>query len=248
MGNLLETQQQTHTCDNVVTPQQPPQANNEQNYVQNPQQSQTPHQQSGFEQKILDLHNKVRVKNNLEPLVWNKALQQKAADWNLFMQQQGGGDIVCRKMRHPGTGTDGSEEEIGRFLPNNNGQNLYQSNGAQLVEGQYIPFDSSSPEDAVRQWYDECRIWKKPEIGRDVPERFLEIGHLTQILWRDAKEIGCSAVPCSDTNLAGGKPVQSKGQIITCHYDRGNVSGQFQTQIPDNIYCDNGGNWWVTQK
>jgi hypothetical protein len=196
-----------------------------------------------FEKRILHLHNVARAKNGLKPLVWNMALQQRAADWNLFMKQKEGENAVCRNMRHPGTGPDGSEEEVGKYLPNSNGQNLYQSNAVKFENNQFVPFDSSSPGDAVRQWYDECRMWEKPAVGQQVPNRFLEIGHMTQILWRDAQQLGCSAIECIDKNIVDGAEVASKGKIITCHYDKGNVAGQFQTQIPDNIFCESPNNW-----
>ena len=85
-----------------------------------------------FEKRMLHLHNKARLENGLEPLVWDKALQQKAEDWNMFIAQQNDGKYICRNKRHPGVGLDGSEDEIGKFLPNNNGQNLYQSNSTKL--------------------------------------------------------------------------------------------------------------------
>ena len=199
-----------------------------------------------FEKTILDLHNKARIKNNLEPLVWDKALQQKAEDWNMFMKQQD--NAVCVKMRHPGTGPDGSEEEVGKFLPNGNGQNLYQSHGAQLQNGEWVPHDTSSPQDAVRQWYDECKIWKSPNPGQQVPDRFLEVGHMTQLLWKDAKKIGCSQIDCTGTQKVGGKNIAAGGKIINCHYDKGNIAGQFQTKVPDGIFCDKTGNHWITKK
>lgn len=198
---------------------------------------------SNFEKNMLDMHNTLRIRNGLEPLVWDKALQQKAADWNQFMAQEANGTAVCRNMRHPGTGPNGTEEEVGKFLPNGNGQNLYQSNAVKVVNGQPVPFDSSSPQEAVRKWYDECSIWKKPQPGQQVPDRFLEVGHMTQLLWKDARKVGCSRVGCRDTNKYQGKDIPSQGSIITCHYDRGNVGGQFQTQVPDDIYCKVPNEW-----
>ena len=212
--------------------------NQTQNIV--PQQTQT---HSDFEKNMLHMHNVLRQRNGLEPLVWDKALQQKAADWNQFMAQEADGEAICRNMRHPGTGPNGTEEEVGKFLPNGNGQNLYQSNAAKVINGQPVPFDSSSPQEAVRKWYDECSIWKKPEPGQQIPNRFLEVGHMTQLLWKDARKVGCSRIGCRDTNKYRGKSIPSKGSIITCHYDRGNVGGQFQDQIPDDIFCEVPNEW-----
>lgn len=198
---------------------------------------------SNFEEKILAMHNLAREKNGLEPLVWDKALQQRARDWNQFLSQQDGGIAICRNMRHPGTGPDASEEEIGRFLPQGNGQNLYQSNAVQMIDNQWVPFDSSSPQEAVRKWYDECNMWKMPPPGQAVPDKFLEVGHMTQLLWKDTRKVGCSSIQCRDTNRVHGKDVESKGQIITCHYDRGNVAGEFQTQVPNRIFCQAKNEW-----
>lgn len=193
---------------------------------------------TGFEKKILDYHNKARTENGLEPLVWDKALQQKAADWNLHMQQENQGVAICRDMRHPGTGQNAEPGEVGTYLPSGNGQNLYQANALRFENNQWVPYDSSSPEEAVRKWYDECNMWKMPPEGQDVPDRFMEIGHLTQLLWKDARRVGCSSIQCRDVNLVQGKPMESKGKIINCHYDKGNVAGEFREQVPNNIKCE----------
>lgn len=200
---------------------------------------------SNFEQNILNFHNNARRANGLQPLVWDSALQQKAADWNNYIK--GENELAqCNKMRHPGTGPDGSQEEIGIYLPDGNGQNLYRSHGSRSDgQGGYQPWDPSSPQEAVRKWYDECTMWKSPSEGQDVPERFSEVGHLTQMLWKSATRVGCSYIPCREEVPVNGVLRETGGHIINCHYDRGNVSGQFGTEVPSNPVCDLSGNQWL---
>lgn len=239
MGNLFSSW-------NIPQPQKfnPQPANKQTTEMKNmPVQRENSAKYTDFEKRMLDMHNKARQENGLEPLVWDKALQQKAQDWNQFMAQEQGGEAICSKMRHPGTGPDASEEEIDKYLPNGNGQNLYQANAVQKIGSEWTPFDSSSPQEAVRKWYDECNIWKMPKEGQSVPDRFMEVGHMTQLLWKDARKVGCSRIGCRDTNRVHGKDVESKGQIITCHYDKGNVASQFQQQIPSVIKCDKENKW-----
>lgn len=175
---------------------------------------------NSFESRILDAHNKIRVSNGLNPLVWDKALQQKAGDWGRFCVQQ---NKKCSPLRHPGT-DGGSEQELQKYLPNNWGQNLYQSNGT----GE----DTSSPEDAVNDWYAECSLYNPPVEPQSVPDNFMAVGHYTQVMWRDTKKLGCSSVKCTDSQYINGKNVKTKGAMIVCNYDKGNIGGEFSSQVP----------------
>ena len=196
-----------------------------------------------FESRILRMHNNARKINGLQPLVWDNSLQTKAADWLQFLKEKDNGSLTCSSMRHPGTEEDGTEAEVGEFLPGGNGQNLYQASGSSYINYKFTPFDPSSPEDAVQQWYNECSIFNEldPETykgNNTVPDRFMEIGHMTQMLWKNATKIGCSSSGCTDkVKGADGKLRDTMGQIINCHYDKGNVAGQFYDQLPLDIKC-----------
>lgn len=198
---------------------------------------------SDFENRILKLHNDARIKNGLNPLVWNVSLQTKAADWLNHLDSQNENGLICSKMRHPGTEADGNEEEIGQFLPNGNGQNLYQANGSSYINYQFTPYDPSSPEDAVKKWYDECEIFKTIDpssysSSNSIPDRFMEIGHMTQLLWKSATQVGCASHKCVDkVKGADGKLRDTIGTVINCHYDKGNIAGQFKDQLPNDIKC-----------
>lgn len=240
MGNTDSKQCSCTTSVNVAQTMEPVALDPVSTITTNPEET-----YSNFEQKMLDLHNTARIKNGLEPLIWDNALQQKASDWNNFLK--GDREIaLCSSMRHPGTGPDGSQEEIGIYLPNGNGQNLYTSHGLRPDSGSnLVAWDTSSPQESVRLWYDECRMWSPPVEGQEVPDKFDEVGHLTQMLWKDASRIGCSFIPCEQDNLTNGSQVRSKGHIINCHYDRGNVSGQFGEQVVPTPFCDSTGNKWI---
>lgn len=192
-----------------------------------------------FESKMLELHNVVREKNGLQKFTWDPALQQRAAEWGKQLQSG-----KCSEYRHPGTGENGTQAEIDKYLPDGNGQNLYQGSGVKVVNGVYTPYDNTSGSQAVRKWYNECNIWKKPLPDQEIPDRFMEVGHMTQLLWRDASKVGCSKVDCTDKlRNQNGVYVPTKGSIIVCNYDKGNIGGEFLNEVPDSIYCLQDNTW-----
>lgn len=186
---------------------------------------------SSFENKILEEHNKARNRNGLNSLVWDKALEQKALDWGKFLvQTENKGK--CTPLRHPGT-DGGSLEELNTYLPNNWGQNLYQASGITIQEdGSIVPSDPSSPENATKGWYAECAKYKKPSKDRNIPDDFMSSGHYTQLMWKDATKLGCARIPCEDTVIDSKNKYKSKGSMIVCDYDKGNIGGEFADQVP----------------
>lgn len=75
--------------------------------------------------------------------------------------------------------------------------------------------------DAVDRWYAECPNYKsvpsKPSDFTGGPE----IGYYTQVVWKDAKKVGCAAV----------------GSIAACLYDYGNMLGEFDIDVPPPGKC-----------
>lgn len=183
-----------------------------------------------FETAILDAHNKIRNSNGLPSLVWDKSMAQKSLDWGKFMvdvENKG----KCTHLRHPGT-DGGTKEELEKYLPNNWGQNLYQSSGIRIeADGSVVPTDPSTPSGAVESWYSERSKYKKPKAGQSLPDDFMAVGHYTQLMWKDASKLGCSRVSCSDTITDSGTKYKSKGSMIICDYDKGNIGGQFADQV-----------------
>jgi hypothetical protein len=179
---------------------------------------------TSFENDILNYHNRARTENGLEPLVWNKKLSQYAKDWGMFLKD----NEEC-KIRHP----INSKQEQDRYIPNNTGQNLYYSQvefgglddkmTKQLYEGR------KPAKGSTQAWYDEHKIYQPPPPGQGLPNNFLGVGHMTQLLWKDAKEVGCYSVDCSNKVKAGNV---GYGDMVVCNYDKGNVSNQFREKVP----------------
>lgn len=68
---------------------------------------------------------------------------------------------------------------------------------------------------AIQAWYDE---YKQYSYSNPV---YAELtGHYTQMVWKDATEIGCALQLCDGT-----------GNILLCEYDKGNVIGEFASQV-----------------
>ena len=209
-----------------------------------PVQPQPVHQQpqagssySKFELRILNAHNKARTENGLPPLEWDKALKKRAQDWARFLVKENEGR--CTPLRHPGTDANGTPEEIELYIPGMTGQNIYQANGQRMTGATAVPYDPSSPEDAVQQWYDECNLYTSPAPGAIKPDKFLDVGHFTQVMWKDTTKVGCSYVECSDVNNGAS----TAGKMIVCDYDKGNVGGQFADQVPSQVKCEPKNAW-----
>ena len=187
-----------------------------------------PKENFSFEDNVLRFHNQAREQAGLGPLSWSKKLEQKSRDWGEFLKQK----EEC-KIRHPLN----SDEERKKYVPGTTGQNLYVAHG--------YPNDPSSGLDAVQKWYSECKDYKKPLEGQELPENFMGVGHFTQMMWEDAKEVGCARIDCpKNIKDNRGNVVEAKGSIVVCDYDSGNVGGQFQEKVPDNVKCQ-GENLWI---
>lgn len=192
---------------------------------------------SEFESKILGYHNKVRIENGLEPLVWDDALKKKAEDWANYLAKQT--DFKCSDYRHPGTGIHGTEAEKNIFVPGTTGQNLYTAYGLKFENGKYFPFDNASGGDAVQKWYDECSVYNTPPPGKLSPSNFLEVGHYTQLVWKDTKKLGCAFIPCTEPMPQG----KAGGKMVVCDYDVGNIEGKFADQASKATRCGVPNTW-----
>jgi uncharacterized protein YkwD len=72
------------------------------------------------------------------------------------------------------------------------------------------------PEEVVRMWYDEVKIYdfKKP-TGFS-----METGHFTQVVWTDTTQVGCGFAQCKGND------------IWVCQYETpGNWEGQFRQKV-----------------
>ena len=82
----------------------------------------------------------------------------------------------------------------------------------QLTDGQ------SAARAITRQWYNnEYELY--PSWGGNVSPKadmkgFEEWGHISQLLWKDTKKIGCAVALCDGGELASGM----KGYFAVCNY------------------------------
>jgi pathogenesis-related protein 1 len=131
-------------------------------------------------------HNRVRANVGVGPVAWSPALARHARQW---ADHLAAGD--CQMRHRPKTG-----EWAGTY-----GENLFTG-----TAGYYGVVD------AVRAWESEKRIYHGEPISS---ANFRQVGHYTQMVWRNTGEFGCAKVQC-------------QGRIIiVCNYDPpGNVLGQ----------------------
>jgi len=84
--------------------------------------------------------------------------------------------------------------------------------GENLAAGSIGALDPTS---AVDMWYDEIKRYKFPNGGFS-----MTTGHLTQLLWRSTRQVGCGHAQCKGLD------------IYVCEYDPpGNWEGQYRNEV-----------------
>jgi uncharacterized protein YkwD len=142
---------------------------------------------SDFDQKILDAHNRERASLSLPGLTWSDKLAQDAAGWAAHLAALG-------HAEHSKPDQRGHE-----------GESLWQG-----TSGGY------GPDEMVAGWIAE----KKDFIYGAFPAvtkggDWHVVGHYTQVVWRNTKEVGCAKV------AAGA------WDILVCRYSpAGNLVGE----------------------
>ena len=137
--------------------------------------------------RLLRSHNAERVRLGLPPLVWNSGLASDAYDWAKAL-------LARRELEHASAG-----------VRKGNGENLWMGTaGVWTVEGM------------VKMFIDERRHFKAdtfPNVSST--GNWPDVGHYTQIVWRDTREVGCAVA--ADEGL----------DVLVCrYYPAGNISGQ----------------------
>ncbi|MBU1756910.1 MAG: SCP-like extracellular [Alphaproteobacteria bacterium] len=144
------------------------------------------HRQNGFASRVLGSHNAERERLRLPGLKWNAHLEREAAEWAHSLGQRG-------VLEH----AEGASRR-------GTGENLWMGTaGAWDVEtmvGMFL---------AEREHY---RHGAFPDVSRT--GNWADVGHYTQIVWRDTREVGCAMV------TARGNDV-----LVCRYYPAGNVWG-----------------------
>jgi hypothetical protein len=132
--------------------------------------------------------NAARAEQGLEPLRWSDALAADARFYAIQMAQSG-------RFEH---------SPLPRGMPAQ-GENLWTG-----TRGAY------SYREMVGHWVAERRFYVPlPVPGSSNSGRFGDVGHYTQIVWRDTQEVGCAEASSPSDDY------------VVCRYlPAGNVSGQ----------------------
>lgn len=141
-------------------------------------------------QKFLDHHNKVRALVHTDELKWNPKLSAYAQSWADYLVKNKG----CALIHSKTIDNDG----------NDLGENIYWGSNATLF----------TPLDASKSWYEEKLNYRYEPIG---DSKFSEIGHYTQMVWKDTKEVGVGIGYCKDGGI----------MIVASYYPAGNFIGKF---------------------
>ncbi len=141
----------------------------------------------GFETRLLAVQNRERAASGVEPLRWNPGLARAAQDWADHLAATGAFAHAPVDQRRP------------------TGENLWAG-----TRGRY------SLEAMVDAWAREKRDFK-PGVFPDnsVTGRVEDVGHYTQLMWRDTSQVGCA--------VASG----AREDILVCRYSNaGNWVGE----------------------
>lgn len=142
-----------------------------------------------LDERLLAAQNRERDAVGLAPLAWDPELAKDAAAWAARLAAAGA-------IEH--------EEETGD-AETSEGENLWQG-----TKGAF------GPEAMVGLWLAEkkdFRVGAIPQVSRT--GRFEDVGHYTQIVWRDTGRVGCA--------LAAG----ARDEMLVCRYrTAGNVEGE----------------------
>lgn len=147
--------------------------------------------------KALKIHNDARKEVGTNPLVWSEKLEKQALFYAKILARKD----EKRRMQHSQT---------------KDGENLTYSYAYEKLKEKITPIYSKTPlSDASAGWYEEKKDYKysKTKRIRVGPP----IGHYTQMVWKDTKEVGISYA------------ISKKGSVyvVARYYPPGNYQGEY---------------------
>jgi hypothetical protein len=141
----------------------------------------------GVDSRLLAAQNAERQRLGIKPLVWNSKLADHARKWAKTL-------AVADMFEHSVSAADGGE-----------GENLWFGS-----KGDY------SPEEMIGFFVDERTMFKKgvfPDVS--TTGRWEDVGHYTQLIWKDTREVGCAIAS------------NARRDLLVCRYTpAGNTVGE----------------------
>jgi uncharacterized protein YkwD len=144
---------------------------------------------TNLDARLLAAHNRERAAAGIAPLAWNRQLAADAAGWAEHLTE-------LNDLEHSPDDPDDLDPQ---------GENLWLGTRAHY-----------SPEDMVGMWIEEKSNFKPGIFPNNSRTGDLEdIGHYTQLMWRDTAQVGCAVKANEDYD------------ILVCRYAAaGNVIGE----------------------
>ena len=144
---------------------------------------------TSLDERLLAAHNRERTDAGLAPMRWDSALAADAAEWGEEL-------APTDDIEHSPDDPDDADPQ---------GENLWLG-----TRGHF------TPEQMVGMWVEEKRHFvPRPIPFSSATGNFDDVGHYTQVMWRDTRRVGCA--------LANG----DQHEILVCRYAAaGNVEGE----------------------
>jgi hypothetical protein len=109
-------------------------------------------------------------------------------------------------------------------IPEGQGQNLFTNSGSSFNISAAI----------TESWYNGELDLMRPYFGGEVPsEAFHGVGHLTAMLWKKTKKVGCVSVDCSGRMKMGDGSPSDMSKYTVCNYaeEAPNMLGSFGENV-----------------
>jgi hypothetical protein len=149
-------------------------------------------ERTNFDGRVLAAQNRERDALGLSPLRWDAQLAADAQQWAEALR-------ATRTFEHSRDDPDDRDPQ---------GENLWSGTAGAF-----------SPEQMVGLWIAEKRNYRPgpiPNVSRTGD--FEDVGHYTQVVWRDTRRVGCA--------LAPGR-TSADDDVLVCRYSSGgNVIGE----------------------
>ena len=143
----------------------------------------------------LRVHNDARKNVGINPLIWSEKLEQQALRYATHLAK-------TNKFKHSRT---------------KNGENMTMSYKSITSDGHKTYIYSEHPlKDAAIGWYNEIKNYRYSKVRRFRLSK-KQIGHYTQMVWKNTKEVGIASAISKD----------GKVYVVARYYPSGNYIGQY---------------------